>query len=81
MTIINQQFPFHVNVAQLITLTDSEMNYDKCFKSTTPTLICMVMNVSLWESETILHELFGSNAIDFIGNRSLGMWGETEVRL
>lgn len=81
MTIINQQFSFHVKVTQLIAFTDSEMNYDECFKSTTPTLICMVMNMSLWESKMALYELFGSNAIDFLGNRSLGKGGEQEAKL
>lgn len=47
-----------MNEAPLIAFTDSEMKYVECFRSTTSKLICMVMNVFLWESEIIPHELF-----------------------
>ena len=58
MTIICRPFSFLVNEVQLIAFTDSEMKYGKCFKSTTPKLICMVMNMFLWESEIFPYGAF-----------------------
>lgn len=68
-----------MNEVPLIAFTDSEMKYGECFKSTTPKLICMVMNIFLWESEMIPYGLFGS--YEMLGNRSLGIGGEHEARL
>lgn len=69
-----------MNGAPLIAFTDSEMKYVERLKSTTPKLICMVMNMFLWESEMIPHELVGGELRDTWNWKSLGMGGEREER-
>lgn len=54
-----------MNEVPLIAFTDSEMKYGECFKSTTPKLICMVMNIFLWESEMFPYEVFGTSAMRY----------------
>lgn len=47
------EFRFLVNEVPLIAFTDFEIKYGECFQSTIPKPICMVMNIFLWDLETI----------------------------
>lgn len=49
--------------------------------STSPQLICMVMNIFLWECEMIPHERFWKPRCEILGNRSAGKRGEHGTRL
>lgn len=86
MTIICGQFSFLWTRSPLIAFTDSGMKYGECFKSTTPKLICMLMNIFfLRESWNVPASRafflgWGTFAMRYLERKSLWKGGELQPK-